>query len=199
MQGELFDKSRPVDQLHWGGGTPTFLNAEQMTDLMRVTGEHFRLRDDDTGEYSIEIDPREADRETVTLLRNRSQNAVTSSALNPDEPSMLKGMPTTMPTAPSSAQASRTARAACFTERTSATRNGVASFDPSRIEVDSQPLAVSIERIIVNREPIVDPIVSAAAQPLALRPGSGERIEFHFTATSLVAADRVRFRPRLEG
>src|SRR3990170_594239 len=23
MQGALFDRSRPVDQLHWGGGTPT--------------------------------------------------------------------------------------------------------------------------------------------------------------------------------
>ena len=70
MQGDLFDRSRPVDQLHWGGGTPTFLNPQQMTDLMRVTGEHFRLRDDDTGEYSIEIDPREADRESVRLLRD---------------------------------------------------------------------------------------------------------------------------------
>lgn len=69
MQGELFDNSRTVDQLHWGGGTPTFLNPQQMTDLMRVTGEHFNLRDDDTGEYSIEIDPREADRDSVRLLR----------------------------------------------------------------------------------------------------------------------------------
>ena len=25
MQGELFDRSRPVEQLHWGGGTPTFI------------------------------------------------------------------------------------------------------------------------------------------------------------------------------
>ena len=70
MQGELFDNSRTVDQLHWGGGTPTFLNPQQMTDLMRVTGEHFNLRDDDTGEYSIEIDPREADRDSVRLLRS---------------------------------------------------------------------------------------------------------------------------------
>ena len=29
-QGKLFDKSRKVEQLHWGGGTPTFLNREQM-------------------------------------------------------------------------------------------------------------------------------------------------------------------------
>lgn len=74
MQGALFDRSRPVDQLHWGGGTPTFLSAEQMRDLMRVTGEHFQLRNDDSGEYSIEIDPREADAETIAVLRSLGFN-----------------------------------------------------------------------------------------------------------------------------
>lgn len=70
MQGTLFDRDRPVNQLHWGGGTPTFISHEQMRELMRVTGQHFQLRDDDEGEYSIEIDPREADRDTVYLLRD---------------------------------------------------------------------------------------------------------------------------------
>ncbi|MGB5442524.1 MAG: oxygen-independent coproporphyrinogen III oxidase [Gammaproteobacteria bacterium] len=69
MQGELFDKERKVEQLHWGGGTPTFINHAQMRELMRVTGEHFNLRDDDQGEYSIEVDPREADADTIRLLR----------------------------------------------------------------------------------------------------------------------------------
>ncbi len=69
MQGELFDGAAPVEQLHWGGGTPTFISHEQMRELMAVTGQHFNLLDDDSGEYSIEIDPREADAETVGLLR----------------------------------------------------------------------------------------------------------------------------------
>jgi oxygen-independent coproporphyrinogen-3 oxidase len=68
-EGQLFDPHRVVDQLHWGGGTPTFLNAEQMATLMRVTAEHFNLRDDDEGEYSIEIDPREVDLDTIPFLR----------------------------------------------------------------------------------------------------------------------------------
>ena len=34
MQSELFENSRVVKQLHWGGGTPTFINHEQMTELM---------------------------------------------------------------------------------------------------------------------------------------------------------------------
>ncbi len=69
MQGALFDRSRTVDQLHWGGGTPTFISHDEMRELMRVTGEYFTLRNDDSGEYSIEIDPREVGAETIVLLR----------------------------------------------------------------------------------------------------------------------------------
>ncbi len=69
LQGELFDRSRRVEQLHWGGGTPTFISHDQMRELMQVTGEHFSLADDDSGEYSIEIDPREATAQTIRMLR----------------------------------------------------------------------------------------------------------------------------------
>ena len=69
MQAALFDHDRPVAQLHWGGGTPTFISHEQMRELMAFTREQFRLADDDSGEYSIEVDPREADAETIALLR----------------------------------------------------------------------------------------------------------------------------------
>jgi oxygen-independent coproporphyrinogen-3 oxidase len=74
LQGALFDHSRPVTQLHWGGGTPTFLSAQEMRTLMRVTSEHFQLLPDDAGEYSIEVDPREADAETIALLRELGFN-----------------------------------------------------------------------------------------------------------------------------
>ena len=69
MQGALFDSSRVVEQLHWGGGTPTFISHDQMRELMAVTRQHFNLADDTTGEYSIEVDPREADPETIAVLR----------------------------------------------------------------------------------------------------------------------------------
>jgi len=74
LQGALFDRSRPVTQLHWGGGTPTFLSAQEMRTLMRVTGEHFQLLPNDQGEYSIEVDPREADADTIALLRELGFN-----------------------------------------------------------------------------------------------------------------------------
>ena len=85
MQGRLFDRSRRVDQLHWGGGTPTFLSHEQMRELMRVTGEHFTLADDDSGEYSIEIDPREATSETIAMLREIGFNRLSLGVQDLDE------------------------------------------------------------------------------------------------------------------
>lgn len=69
QQSALFSAERPVTQLHWGGGTPTFLSHQEMQSLMQKTGQHFQLVDDDTGEYSIEVDPREASADTIALLR----------------------------------------------------------------------------------------------------------------------------------
>jgi oxygen-independent coproporphyrinogen-3 oxidase len=66
MQAEALDGSRDVVQLHWGGGTPTFLSADEMRRLMELINKHFRLLPN--GEYSIEVDPRKVDRETVKLL-----------------------------------------------------------------------------------------------------------------------------------
>ncbi|MCH8106677.1 MAG: oxygen-independent coproporphyrinogen III oxidase [Proteobacteria bacterium] len=74
LQGELFDSDRVVEQLHWGGGTPTFLTAEQMRQLMLKIGQHFKLRSDDGGEYSIEVDPRSTDSSTIKQLRSLGFN-----------------------------------------------------------------------------------------------------------------------------
>lgn len=68
MQAALFDADRKVEQLHWGGGTPTFISHDQMRKLMAVTRQHFNLADDDSGEFSIEVDPREADADTIAVL-----------------------------------------------------------------------------------------------------------------------------------
>jgi oxygen-independent coproporphyrinogen-3 oxidase len=86
MQSELFENSRVVKQLHWGGGTPTFINHEQMTELMDRTRQYFTLLDDDSGEYSIEIDPREATAETISVLRSIGFNRMSLGVqdFNPD-------------------------------------------------------------------------------------------------------------------
>ncbi|HXH02371.1 MAG TPA: oxygen-independent coproporphyrinogen III oxidase [Candidatus Competibacteraceae bacterium] len=74
QQGALYDRSRKVVQLHWGGGTPTFLSDAQMAEVMQATAEHFHLLDDDSGDYSIEIDPREVDADTIAQLRGLGFN-----------------------------------------------------------------------------------------------------------------------------
>lgn len=76
MQAALFDDNRVVDQLHWGGGTPTFISHDEMRELMAVTRKHFTLHDDDTGEYSIELDPREVDASSIKLLRELGFNRI---------------------------------------------------------------------------------------------------------------------------
>lgn len=52
-----------------GGGTPTFLNHDEMRALMEKTREHFSLHITDEGDYSIEIDPRSVTPETIGVLR----------------------------------------------------------------------------------------------------------------------------------
>ncbi len=76
FQGALFDRSRRVDQLHWGGGTPTFISPAEMRALMASLSEHFSLRSDDGGEYSIEIDPRTAGEPTIRMLRELGFNRI---------------------------------------------------------------------------------------------------------------------------
>ena len=63
---------RTVAQLHFGGGTPTFLNEGEMRRLWQEIGRYFTLIED--GEYSIEVDPRKVGNETVALLRDLGFN-----------------------------------------------------------------------------------------------------------------------------
>ena len=70
------DPKQKVEQLHFGGGTPTFLSHDELRQLMASLREHFNLLDDDSGDYGIEIDPREADWSTMGLLRELGFNRV---------------------------------------------------------------------------------------------------------------------------
>ena len=70
------DPAQRVEQLHFGGGTPTFLSHDELRQLMAQLRKSFNLLDDDTGDYGIEIDPREADWSTMGLLRELGFNRV---------------------------------------------------------------------------------------------------------------------------
>jgi oxygen-independent coproporphyrinogen-3 oxidase len=65
-------RERPVVQFHWGGGTPTYLTPEQLTDLFRFARENFNFAPD--AEIGIEIDPRVTSREHLEALRGLGFN-----------------------------------------------------------------------------------------------------------------------------
>ncbi|MDR2017116.1 MAG: oxygen-independent coproporphyrinogen III oxidase [Burkholderiales bacterium] len=67
-------ESRALKQLHWGGGTPTFLSQEEMRDLMGHLRKHFTFTPD--AEVSIEVDPRKVDEATVVLLGELGFNRI---------------------------------------------------------------------------------------------------------------------------
>ena len=55
-----------VTQLHLGGGSPTFLNDDELRELMNMLKRSFRLAPG--GEYSIEVDPRTVDPKRLDTL-----------------------------------------------------------------------------------------------------------------------------------
>jgi oxygen-independent coproporphyrinogen-3 oxidase len=74
MQGPLFRDDRLVDQMHWGGGTPTFFTMPQLESLWERLRRHFIMAKD--GEYSIEVDPRSVDAAGMHALRAMGFNRV---------------------------------------------------------------------------------------------------------------------------
>lgn len=68
LQSQWIHPDRPIEQLHLGGGTPTFLTEKQMRRMMDMIRKYFHLIEDESRDYSIEIDPREAPPETIKLL-----------------------------------------------------------------------------------------------------------------------------------
>ncbi len=76
LQGKLFAEMNHVEQLHFGGGTPTYISDEQMADLLAHIRKWFRFATDEDGEYSIEIDPRTVSAERVHSLRAQGFNRI---------------------------------------------------------------------------------------------------------------------------
>ena len=72
--GGLVEGSPPVIQLHWGGGTPTFLSHDEMGALMGALRRQFRFAPD--AEVSIEVDPRKVDAATIRYLAELGFNRI---------------------------------------------------------------------------------------------------------------------------
>jgi len=74
MQAKLFDPLRKTEQLHFGGGTPTYLDREQLSDLMDQLRNAFNFDDSENREFSIEVDPRTVDADRIRHLAELSFN-----------------------------------------------------------------------------------------------------------------------------
>ncbi|RAP58387.1 oxygen-independent coproporphyrinogen III oxidase [Oleiagrimonas sp. MCCC 1A03011] len=74
LTGELFDRDRVVRQLHFGGGTPNFLDLPRMREVLHVLGSHFHLSGDAHREFGIEIDPRYVDTDYIRGLGEAGMN-----------------------------------------------------------------------------------------------------------------------------
>ncbi|TCJ17089.1 oxygen-independent coproporphyrinogen III oxidase [Parasulfuritortus cantonensis] len=68
----LADPSRLVRQLHFGGGTPTYLRPQDIRRLMGMIRNRFNIAED--AEMGCETDPRELTREHLAALRDTGFN-----------------------------------------------------------------------------------------------------------------------------
>ncbi len=66
LVGALLGDDRRICQLHWGGGTPTFLTRDEMSALVKALHSQFQREAD--FECSIEVDPRKVEPGTMAFL-----------------------------------------------------------------------------------------------------------------------------------
>jgi oxygen-independent coproporphyrinogen-3 oxidase len=76
LQGALFSRTRTVEQLHFGGGTPTYLDSAQMRRLFDALNASFSLCPDERREFSIEIDPRTVSPADIAALAESGFNRI---------------------------------------------------------------------------------------------------------------------------
>lgn len=76
LHSRLIQGAHRVEQLHFGGGTPTFLDDDQFSRLFDALRAYFNLADDDSRDFSIEIDPRDVGPERIHNLAKLGINRV---------------------------------------------------------------------------------------------------------------------------
>lgn len=76
LKSRLFDPDREILQLHFGGGTPTFLSTEQLEEILSAIFSRLKLSQNNDAEISIEIDPRTIDTQYLERLKNIGFNRI---------------------------------------------------------------------------------------------------------------------------
>ena len=76
LQGALFADDRLVSQIHWGGGTPTFLNDKEIYEIIECIRDNFNVPANHEIEFGIEVDPRTVNRKRLKNLSNLGFNRI---------------------------------------------------------------------------------------------------------------------------
>lgn len=76
LTAPLFERGRPLVQLHFGGGTPNFLDDTQMGALLESLARHFSFSRETEREFGIELDPRRCGPDYVRMLATHGFNRV---------------------------------------------------------------------------------------------------------------------------
>ena len=69
---EFVAPGRVVRQIHWGGGTPTYLRPDDIRELFKYLSDRFSIGEN--AEIGCEVDPRELTREHVLALKDAGFN-----------------------------------------------------------------------------------------------------------------------------
>jgi len=85
MRSRYFDGNRVMDQMHFGGGTPTYLPKKRLVEIIDRLGQEFQLSHAEDRDFSIEIDPRGADEPILRLLADLGFNRVSLGVQDFDE------------------------------------------------------------------------------------------------------------------
>jgi oxygen-independent coproporphyrinogen-3 oxidase len=80
-----FGRNRVLDQLHFGGGTPTFMPKHLLIEIFGRLDRDFQLTGSENRDYSIEIDPRGVDEGTLRLLASLGFNRISLGVQEFDE------------------------------------------------------------------------------------------------------------------
>ncbi|GAB0058546.1 Oxygen-independent coproporphyrinogen III oxidase [Candidatus Magnetaquicoccaceae bacterium FCR-1] len=91
LMARNFTSERQVRQIHFGGGSPSYLTMEQTVRLWSALRDHFHLADKSAGEYGIEADPRECPTGTIARLGEIGFNRV-SFGVQDLEPAVQKAV-----------------------------------------------------------------------------------------------------------
>jgi oxygen-independent coproporphyrinogen-3 oxidase len=85
LRSRYFDRTRVIDQMHFGGGTPTFLPKKLLTEIIDRFDREFQVTGAEDRDYSIEIDPRGIDHGMLQMLAALGFNRISLGVQDFDE------------------------------------------------------------------------------------------------------------------